>query len=240
MTAPPGAACAYVCRGSVCGLPVTAPGELAACCAPAAPRPLHQSWLFRTVALDSRRRPVCHRLAHGGRRRAATTAWNCSLDPRSVPQLSLHTPVGDLTVSEADGRIVAIDWGWGRDQTETPLLTRARARLDAYFDGEPVTFDLPLAPDGTPYRQRVWAALCRIPSGATRTYGEIAREAGGSARSVGGANAVNPIPILIPCHRVVAAGGPGGYSGGDGLVTKRALLDLEARAQELIRSRAAG
>ncbi len=153
-----------------------------------------------------------------------------------MPQLSLHTPVGDLTVSEEAGRIVAIDWGWGRDQTETLLLRRARAQLDAYFDGDPVDFDLPLAPAGTFYRQRVWAALRRIPLGEVRTYAEIAREAGGAPRSVGGANASNPIPIMIPCHRVVATGGIGGYSGGDGLDTKRALLAIEARMSERARS----
>lgn len=160
--------------------------------------------------------------------------------PHASHQISLHTPVGDITVSQDDGRIVAVDWGWGRDQSETPLLALVRAQLDAYFDGEPVTFDVPLAPSGTPYRQRIWAALRRIPSGATRTYAAIAAEAGGSARSVGGANAANPIPILIPCHRVVAAGGLGGYSGGDGLATKRILLDLEARAAGLTLARAGG
>ena len=147
-----------------------------------------------------------------------------------MPQLSLHSPVGDLTISEEEGAIVALDWGWGRDQTETPLLLRARAQLDEYFDGARTGFDLPLAPAGSDYQRRVWAALCRIPPAATRTYADIAREAGGSPRAVGGANARNPIPILIPCHRVVATGGIGGYSGGDGLVTKRYLLDLEARA----------
>lgn len=148
-----------------------------------------------------------------------------------VPQLSLHTPLGDLTVSEDAGAIVALDWGWGRDQTETPLLCRARDRLDAYFDAADVTFDdLPLAPAGTPYRQRIWAALRAIPPGQTRTYAAIAAVAGGSARSVGMANAANPIPILIPCHRVVASTGLGGYSGGEGPATKRLLLDLEALA----------
>nr|WP_283949521.1 methylated-DNA--[protein]-cysteine S-methyltransferase [Limobrevibacterium gyesilva] len=142
----------------------------------------------------------------------------------------MHTPVGDITVSEEDGAIVALDWGWGRDQAETPLLLRARAQLNAYFDGELLEFDLPLAPAGTAYRRRVWDALCRIPPGQTRTYGDIARSAGGSPRSVGGANGCNPIPILIPCHRVVAGSGIGGYSGGDGLPTKRYLLALETRA----------
>jgi methylated-DNA-[protein]-cysteine S-methyltransferase len=146
-----------------------------------------------------------------------------------LPQLSLHTPIGDITLSEEEGRIVALDWGWGRDQHETPLLALARDRLHAYFDGVRICFDLPLDPHGTPYRRRVWEALRTIPAGETRTYAEIARLAGGSPRSVGGASGANPIPILIPCHRVVAGNGPGGYSGADGLITKRYLLDLEAR-----------
>ena len=144
-----------------------------------------------------------------------------------MPQLSLHSPIGDLTVSEEDGAIVAIDWGWGRDQIETPVLQRARDQLEAYFDGARDTFDLPLAPSGTAYRQRVWQALCDISFGQTRTYRQIAAVAGGSARSVGQANGHNPIPIVIPCHRVVATGGLGGYSGGEGLDTKRYLLALE-------------
>ena len=147
-----------------------------------------------------------------------------------MPQLSLHTPIGDLTVSEEDGAIVALDWGWGRDQTETPLLIRAKQQLHEYFDGERLHFDLPLAPQGTPYRRRVWQALMDIPCAETRSYRDIARVAGGSARSVGGANGANPIPILIPCHRVVASDGIGGYSGGEGLPTKRYLLELEIRA----------
>ena len=77
-----------------------------------------------------------------------------------MPQLSLHTQIGDLTISEEEGRIVSLDWGWGRDQTETPLLILARERLHAYFDAELLDFDLPLDPRGTPYRNRVWEALC--------------------------------------------------------------------------------
>jgi methylated-DNA-[protein]-cysteine S-methyltransferase len=131
-----------------------------------------------------------------------------------------------LTVSEESGEIVALDWGWGRDQTETPILLRAKSALQDYFDGAPLA-DLPLRPHGSAYRQRVWQALRQIPAGQTRTYVEISRIAGGSARSVGGANAANPIAIFIPCHRVVAVAGLGGYSGGDGLQTKQKLLDLE-------------
>ena len=161
---------------------------------------------------------------------AASGRWHLPV----VPQLSLHSPIGDISVSEEDGAIVAIDWGWGSQQTETPLLCRARDQLHAYFDGGLIEFDLPLSPIGTPYQQRVWRALCAIPYGATRSYIEIARIAGGSARSVGQANGNNPIPIVIPCHRVLATTHIGGYSGGDGLVTKRWLLALEARAQPLL------
>ena len=147
-----------------------------------------------------------------------------------MPQLGVHSPIGDITVSEEDGAIVAIDWGWGRDAiAETALLRHAREQLHAYFDRELTIFDLPLAPIGTPYRQCVWQALRDIPYGQTRSYAAIAAVAGGSARSVGQANGNNPIPIIIPCHRVVAANDIGGYSGGDGLPTKRYLLALETR-----------
>jgi methylated-DNA-[protein]-cysteine S-methyltransferase len=151
-----------------------------------------------------------------------------------VPQLSLHSPVGDLSVSEEDGAIVSVDWGWGSQQSETRLLRRARDQLHKYFDQELLEFDLPLAPAGSIYQQRVWRALQAIPFGATRTYLDIARAAGGSPRSVGQASGNNPIPILIPCHRVVATTHIGGYSGGDGLDTKRWLLALEAHAQPLL------
>ncbi len=143
-----------------------------------------------------------------------------------MPQLSLHSPIGDLTIFEEDGEIVALEWGIGDGQTETPFLLKARNALWDYFDGKGLA-ELPLAPAGTAYRKRVWDALRKIPAGETRTYIDIARVAGGSARSVGGANSKNPIPIFIPCHRVVAVSGPGGYSGGDGLATKQRLLDLE-------------
>jgi methylated-DNA-[protein]-cysteine S-methyltransferase len=138
--------------------------------------------------------------------------------------------VGDLTISEDGGAIVAIDWGWVGEQSNSPLLAEARRQLQAYFDGERLSFDLPLAPAGTDYQRRVWQALCTIPPGTTRTYADIARLAGGSPRAVGGANGRNPIPIVIPCHRVVATTGIGGYSGGDGLPTKRFLLALEGAA----------
>ncbi len=144
----------------------------------------------------------------------------------------MHSPVGDLTLFAEDDAIVALEWGWGSLQEPSALLRQAKAALDAYFDGEAMLpANLPLNPGGTPYRRRVWAALRAIPHGQTRSYAEIARVAGGSPRSVGGANAANPIPILIPCHRVLATTGIGGYSGGDGLDTKRLLLALETRTK---------
>lgn len=145
-----------------------------------------------------------------------------------MPHLSLHSPLGDLTVFEEAGAIVSLDWGWVQAQSPTAMLCRARDQLNEYFDGTRQDFALPLAPPGTEYRRRVWRELTKIPFGATRTYGQIAAKAGGSARSVGQANGQNPIPIIIPCHRVLASMGLGGYSGGDGLATKRYLLDLES------------
>ena len=148
-----------------------------------------------------------------------------------MPQLSLHTPLGEVTISEDGGAIIALDWGRGRDQEATPLLREACDQLQDYFDGKQMSFNLPLAPEGSNFQKRVWAALCAIPPGETRSYADIARTIGSAPRAVGGANGANPIPLFIPCHRVIAADGSlGGYSGGDGPATKRFLLDHESRA----------
>jgi len=146
-----------------------------------------------------------------------------------VPQLALTTPLGEITLSEEDGAIVSLDWGRGRDRVPTPLLEHAAGRLQAYFDGQAVSFDdLPLAPPGTSFQQRVWLALRAIPRGETRGYRDLARDLHTSPRAIGGACARNPIPILIPCHRVLAADGAlAGYSGAEGAETKRFLLALE-------------
>jgi methylated-DNA-[protein]-cysteine S-methyltransferase len=148
-----------------------------------------------------------------------------------MPQLSLHTPLGEVTISEDGGAIVALDWGRGRDQEATPLLREACDQLQDYFDGKRMSFNLPLAAEGSAFQKRVWAALCAIPPGETRSYADIARAISSAPRAVGGANGANPIPLIIPCHRVIAADGSlGGYSGGDGPATKRYLLDHESRA----------
>ena len=148
-----------------------------------------------------------------------------------MPQLSLHSPLGALTLTEEADAIVALDWGWASEQQRTALLDRAHDQLDAYFDGALTRFTVPLAPaGGTPYRRRVWTALAEIPFGETRTYAELARIAGGSARAVGQANRHNPLPILVPCHRVVARLHLGGFSMQGGLDSKRFLLGLEGAA----------
>lgn len=114
-------------------------------------------------------------------------------------------------------------------EEETPLLRAAREELLSYFSGERRDFDLPLAPAGTDFQRAVWEALKAIPYGETRTYGEIAAAVGRpkAVRAVGQANHVNPLPIFLPCHRVVGKNGAlTGYAGG--LDLKRALLALES------------
>ena len=149
-----------------------------------------------------------------------------------MPHISIHHPsFGDILLREAEGAIVSLDWESGVDDAPTPLLRRAADALHGYFRSGILPDDLPLAPSGTDYQRRVWACLRTIPQGETRTYGAVASAVGGSARAVGGANRANPIPILIPCHRVCAANGLGGYAGSDqdgwGLRMKRRLLELE-------------
>lgn len=146
----------------------------------------------------------------------------------------MHSPIGDLSVAEDGGLIVSLDWGWGAEQTKTPLLCAATQQLEDFFDGRLTEFDLPLAPAPTAFGQQMRTAMCAIPYGHTRSYGEIAQSLGSAARAVGRACGANTIPIIVPCHRVLAAGGRmGGYSGDGGLETKTALLHLEGVLLEL-------
>lgn len=138
-----------------------------------------------------------------------------------------ESPVGPLTVREEDGAIVEIAFGARPGGVDTPLLAAARAQLHDYFHAGLATFDLPLRPAGTAYQRRVWDAMLRIPRGQVRTYGDLARMIDSGPRPIGMACGRNPIPVVIPCHRVVASNGLGGYSGGRGLPTKQALLELE-------------
>lgn len=144
------------------------------------------------------------------------------------------TPIGPLTGVEECGAITALSFGGVPDaqQAPTPLLAELAKQLAEYFLGQRREFTLPLAPQGTPWQHRVWDALLQIPYGETRSYGAVARLAGNpkAARAVGHANNRNPIPILIPCHRVIGADGSLiGYAGG--MDVKRELLALEASAQ---------
>lgn len=143
--------------------------------------------------------------------------------------LTVTSPLGHLALRAREDEIIALDWVDGvSPPANTPVLQEAARQLDAYFAGERTAFDLPLTPDGTDHQKRVWAAMSQIPFGGVRTYGDLARDIGSSARAVGTACGKNPIPVIVPCHRVIAAGsGIGGYSGRGGLETKRVLLALE-------------
>lgn len=142
--------------------------------------------------------------------------------------VSLATPLGFLTVFEAADAVVAVEWGRTGKARPSPLLMEAKRQLDAYFDRRLKRFELPLAPAGSRFQRAVWDCMRAIPYGEARTYGELAKSLASVARAVGGACGRNPVPIIIPCHRVVGQGGRlGGYSGGDGLATKRALLAFE-------------
>ena len=154
--------------------------------------------------------------------------------------LTVETPLGRLTVVGDETAVEELRLPGGTpDETmperRTPLLCRAEKELREYFRGERRDFDLPLAPAGTPFQQRVWQELCRIPYGCTVSYGEIARRIGlpKGPRAIGQANHRNPIPILIPCHRVIAAHGAlGGYGGG--LDIKIRLLKHEGTPMEVL------
>lgn len=151
-----------------------------------------------------------------------------------MTQLSVHSPVGDLTISEEGGKIVSLDWGWSPFQQENEILLKAKKLLEQYFDGENPKFDLPLNPHGTDFQKNVWRIMCEIPYGSILTYGEISRRLNSHARAVGMACGRNPIPIIIPCHRVVGQNGKlTGFSGGEGVETKRYLLELEEATDNL-------
>jgi len=153
----------------------------------------------------------------------------------------VDSPIGQLRLVERDGAITAIDfhpftYADGRPRGEQaddhPLLVACAGQLEEYFAGDRTTFDLPLAPVGTSFQQRVWEELVTIGYGRTATYGQIAGRlglTGHGARAVGLANGRNPIPVVIPCHRVIGANGSlTGYAGG--MDRKQLLLSLESHS----------
>jgi methylated-DNA-[protein]-cysteine S-methyltransferase len=147
-----------------------------------------------------------------------TTRWMDS----PIGGLRLHADAGLLTAIEFDARP-------RRTKVADALLDDAERQLTEYFAGTRTTFELPLASDGTEFQKKVWGELRRIPFGETASYGEVARRLGYEpvvSRAVGAANGANPIPIIVPCHRVIGADGTlTGYAGG--LERKKVLLALE-------------
>ena len=145
-----------------------------------------------------------------------------------------HSPVGDMQLEYENGAVTALKTVKADVQPEgapDALAETVFRQLDEYFAGTRTAFDFPCAPQGTPFQQKVWAALCEIPYGETRSYKQIAEAVGKpkACRAVGMANNRNPIIIVIPCHRVIGANGAlTGYGGG--LEMKRALLELEGTA----------
>ncbi len=153
----------------------------------------------------------------------------------------MESPIGPLRIVERDGAITAIEFTpfhdsdgrprGDRDDAQ-PVLTEAVRQLEAYFARNLKEFDLPLAPAGSAFQQRVWAELLGVGWGETASYGEIAHRLGmtnAASRAVGLANGRNPIPIVIPCHRIIGANGTlTGYAGG--LDRKQRLLELEQDA----------
>ena len=150
------------------------------------------------------------------------------------------SPVGQLRIVEQDGAITAIEFEpfratgrpLGERSDDHPVLASAVAQLAAYFARDLKEFDLPLAPVGSPFQQLVWDQLRQIGYGETASYGQVAARLGrtnAASRAVGLANGHNPIPIVVPCHRVIGSDGTlTGYAGG--LERKRLLLDLEQEA----------
>lgn len=134
-------------------------------------------------------------------------------------------PFGPVTVVEDGGRLVGLEWHEG-PPAETPLLAEALRQLAAYFDRKLDRFDLPMD-WGTGLNAAVRHAMAEIPFGQTRTYGQIAKLVGAPAQAVGQACGANPLPILIPCHRVTGTNWFGGFSAPGGVETKAALLRHE-------------
>jgi methylated-DNA-[protein]-cysteine S-methyltransferase len=151
-----------------------------------------------------------------------------------MPITCLNTPLGKVGIVEEDDAITRFAWGLDAEGGETALLARARDQLSAYFAGELTRFDLPLRITGSNFQRAVCAAMAAIPFGETRTYGDIARELDAPAQAVGQACGANPIPVIIPCHRVLGANTLGGFSAPGGIEAKVWLLRHEGAAGLLI------
>ena len=161
-------------------------------------------------------------LANAARRRYA---WHMSI-------CYVDTPVGRLALEADHDAVTGVRWASpgerSRARASSQILKEAARQLDRYFALKLKRFDLPLAARGTDFQKSVWSMMRDIPYGETATYGGMAAALGSGPRAIGMACARNPIPIIVPCHRVLGSGGSeGGFSGGKGLPTKRQLLALE-------------
>ena len=151
-----------------------------------------------------------------------------------MESMYISTPIGKIKVTTDADTVIAVDFDQPATQRSTAPTTslqrKIKQQIDKYFHHQQTQFDLPLQPHGTAYQQRVWRKLTEIPFGQVTTYGELAKILSSSPRAVGNACRANPIPLLIPCHRVVAQQGIGGYAGktaGKQILTKRKLLAHE-------------
>ncbi len=156
----------------------------------------------------------------------------------NVYQAIIATPLGRIGIRMTGEAVSALDYLPADAPEQPPTDTATQTvieQLEAYFRDPNYVFTVPLAPTGTAFQQRAWNALQTIPAGTVLTYGELARQLDTAARAIGGACRGNPLPILIPCHRVVGRQGLGGYAGevtGDPLAIKRWLLRHEGVAVE--------
>lgn len=171
-------------------------------------------------------------------------ASKSNADAEPLYTASIASPVGPLTLVVSARGLRSLHFGHLPATTAaTPsekMTAPWRRQLQEYFAGRRLHFTLPVDPQGTAFQKQVWSVMMEIPCGETRSYGEIARTVGrpGAARAVGMANKRNPIPVVIPCHRIIGSDGSlTGYSGHNGLKTKQALLDLERAAADAHRER---
>lgn len=150
-----------------------------------------------------------------------------------MPARSIDTPLGPVTAHEEDGAIVRLEWADGHAD-DTPLLQAVERQLAEYFAGHRRAFDLPIRIEASPAQQMVCTAMQAIPMGETRTYGDLARALGLSAQAVGQLCGGNPIPIIVPCHRILGANTLGGFSAPGGVEAKVWLLRHERAGGLLI------
>lgn len=150
----------------------------------------------------------------------------------AVASLSFESPIGAITIESTNEKITRLTIGETKPHLgSSKILGEARRQLNAYFAGKLTTFDLPVQLEGTEFQKAVWKQIAKVGFGKTTSYAKIAEKLGKplASRAVGGAVGANPVPLIVGCHRVLGASGKiTGYSGGEGLPTKRLLLQLES------------